>query len=96
MANATGMYMPVTGHAYQFAGQASVGGWTVGTTPAINSVAVFPAGSFGSSVGHVGWVVQVSGSQLRIQDYNWNFTGAVVSDHWVTPPAGTRYIYSDR
>lgn len=96
MANQTGMYMPVYGHAYQFASQASAGGWTVGTTPLPNSVAVFPAGSFGSSVGHVGWVVQVSGSQVRIQDYNWGFIGAVVTDHWVTIPAGSRFIYSDR
>ncbi len=96
MADQTGMYMPVTGNAYQFADQASAGGWTVGDSPAINSVVVFPAGSFGSSVGHVGWVVDVNGSQLRIQDYNWNFSGATVTDHWVSIPGGTRFIYSDR
>lgn len=96
MANQTGMYMPVYGHAYQFASQASAGGWTVGTIPAPNSVAVFPAGSFGSSVGHVGWVVQVNGNKVRIQDYNWNFRGAIVTDHWITIPGGTQFIYSDR
>ena len=96
MANQTSRYMPVYGNAYQWGTQARAGGWTVGTTPAVNSVVVFPAGSFGSSVGHVAWVVAVSGNQLRIQDYNWNWVGARVTDHWVTVPSGTQYIYSDR
>lgn len=96
MANHTGRYMPVYGHAYQWAAQARSGGWTVGSAPAVNSVVVFPAGSFGSSNGHVAWVVAVSGNSLRIQDYNWNWVGARVTDHWVTAPGGTQYIYSDR
>lgn len=96
MANQTGMYMPVYGNANQFADQARAGGWTVGTTPAVNSVSVFPAGAFGSSVGHVAWVIGISGNTLHIQDYNWNYVGAHVTDHWVTIPAGTQYIYSDR
>lgn len=96
MHQATGKYMPVYGNAYQWATQAAAGGWTVGTAAAVNSVVVFPAGSFSSSVGHVAWVVAISGNQLRIQDYNWNWVGAHVTDHWVTIPAGTHYIYSDR
>ena len=96
MAQQTGMYMPVTGNAYQWADQARAGGWTVGTIPAINSVVVFPAGSFQSSVGHVAFVVSIAGSTLRIQDYNWKYVGATVTDHWVTVPAGTQYIYSDK
>ena len=59
MHSQTGRYMPVYGNAYQWATQAAAGGWTVGTTPATNSVAVFPAGAFGSSVGHVAWVIAV-------------------------------------
>ena len=96
MANHTGRYMPVYGNAYQWAAQARSGGWTVGSSPAVNSVVVFPAGSFGSSVGHVAWVVAISGNRIRIQDYNWNWVGARVTDHWVTVPGGTQYIYSDR
>ena len=96
MAHRTGMYMPVFGHAYQFADQARAGGWTVGTTPARNSVVVFPRGTFGSTVGHVGWVVEVSGNRVRIQDYNWKWSGARVTDHWVTLVAGSQFIYSDR
>jgi hypothetical protein len=57
---------------------------------------VFPAGAFGSSVGHVAWVVDYTSSSLRIMDYNWNWVGAKVTDHWVSIPAGTQYIYSDR
>lgn len=96
MHSQTGMFMAVLGNAYQWADQAAAAGWTVGSTPAVNSVVVFPANSFGSTVGHVAWVVDVSGGQLRIQDYNWNFRGAVVTDHWVAVPGGTRFIYSDR
>jgi surface antigen len=92
----TGLYMPVYGNAYQWADQARAAGWTVGSAPAVNSVVVFPAGSFGSNVGHVAWTVQVSGNQVRIQDYNWMWKGAVVTDHWVTLPSGTQFIYSDR
>ena len=90
------MYMPVFGHAYQFANQARAGGWSVGTTPAQNSVVVFPRGAFGSTVGHVGWVVEVGGNRVRIQDYNWYWSGARVTDHWVTLVAGSQFIYSDR
>lgn len=92
----TGLYMPVFGNAYQWAGQAAAAGWHVSTAPALNSVAVFPAGAFGSSVGHVGWVVDYTATQLRIQDFNWNFVGARLTDHWVTIPAGTQFIYGDR
>jgi surface antigen len=92
----TGLYMPVYGNAYQWAAQAKAAGWHVSTAPALNSVAVFPAGAFGSSVGHVGWVVDYTATTLRIQDYNWNFKGAVVTDHWVSIPVGTQYVYGDR
>lgn len=90
----TGLYMPVYGNAYQWANQARAVGWSVGTTPAVNSVVVFPAGAFGSSVGHVAWVVGLGNGTLHIQDYNWNWVGAKVTDHWVSIPGGTQYIYS--
>lgn len=96
MAERTGMFMPVTGHAYQWPAQARAGGWTVGTTPALNSVVSFPAGSFGSSVGHVAWVIGISGNRIYVEDYNWNFVGARITRHWVTVPTGSQYIYSDR
>jgi surface antigen/uncharacterized protein YraI len=92
----TGMYMPVYGNAYQWASQAQSGGWTVGAAPALYAVAVFPQGAFGSSVGHVGFVLSISGSSLLIADYNWNHVGAQVTVHWVTAPAGTQYIFGDR
>lgn len=92
----TGMYMPVYGNAYQWASEASSAGWTVGTTPAVNSVVVFPAGSFGSSVGHVAWVIAVNGNELTVQDYNWNYVGAQVTTHNLPILSGTQFIYSDR
>jgi len=96
MHSQTGRYMPVYGNAYQWATQAAAGGWTVGTTPATNSVAVFPAGAFGSSVGHVAWVIAVGSGTLEIQDYNWNHSGAHLTTHSVQVPRGTQFIYSDR
>jgi surface antigen len=96
MHSQTARYMPVYGNAYQWAGQARTGGWTVGTTAAVNAVAVFPAGAFGSSVGHVAWVIGLGTGTLYIQDYNWNWVGAHVTTHWVSIPAGTQYIYSNR
>ena len=89
----TGVYMDVTGNAYQWPAQASSNGWTVGTTPAVNSVVAFPVGSFGSSVGHVAWVIQVNGSSLLVQDYNWDYKGAVVTTHWLPIVPGTQFIY---
>ena len=47
-------------------------------------------------MGHVAWVVEVSGNRVHLQDYNWNRTGAHITDHWETIPAGTQFIYSDR
>ena len=32
-----------------------------------------------SSVGHVGWVTSVSGSNMKFSDANWNFDGKVLS-----------------
>jgi surface antigen len=92
----TGLYMAVDGDAWQWPDRAAAAGWTVGTKPEVNSVVAFPAGSYSSPVGHVAWVVDVSGDQVRVQDYNWNFVGARVTDHWVGIVAGTRFIYGDR
>jgi len=92
----TGLYMPVYGNAYQWASQAANAGWHVSAAPALNSVVVFPAGAFGSSVGHVAWVIDYTATSLRILDYNWNYKGATITDHWVSIPAGTQYIYGDR
>lgn len=96
MAERTGMFMPVTGHAYQWPAQARAGGWTVGTTPALNSVVAFPRYSFGSQYGHVAWVIGISGNRIYVEDYNWNSVGARITRHWVTVPTGSQYIYSDR
>lgn len=92
----TGLYMAVDGDAWQWAERAAASGWTVGTQPEANAVVVLPAGSYSSAVGHVAWVLDVAGDQVRVQDYNWNAAGARVTDHWLAIVAGTRFIYGDR
>lgn len=96
MAQQTGKFMPVYGQAYQWPGEAKLGGWTVGNRAELNAVAVFPRGTFGLPQGHAGWVVAVKGHQVRIQDYNWRGVGATVTDHWVQVVPGTTFIYADR
>lgn len=92
----TGLWMPLFGDAWRWADGARRAGWTVTSTPVVRSVAVFPKGAFGSSVGHVAWVEAVSGGRVRITDFNWNGRGARVTDHWVDIPDGSRFIRSDR
>ncbi len=96
MKQATGKYMPAYGDAWKWPQSLRGTGWTVGTKPAVRSVAMFPKGAFNSRYGHVGWVVGVSGNRLRIMDYNWNGRAGQVTDHWVTMPPGTTFVYSDR
>lgn len=92
----TGLWMPLFGDAWRWADGARRAGWTVTSTPVVRSVAVFPKGAFGSSVGHVAWVEAVSGGRVRITDFNWNGQGAQVTDHWVNIPDGSSFIRSDR
>jgi surface antigen len=92
----TGRYPAIRGDAWEWGGLARQAGWTVGTQAAVNSLAVFPRNAFSSPPGHVGWVEDVRNNQLRITDYNWNHRVGQITDHWVTVPAGTVYIYSDR
>ena len=96
MAQQTGKFMPVYGQPYQWAAQARLGGWTVGSKPEANAVAVFPRNAFGLPDGHVGWVTEVKGREVRIQDYDWNGVGATVTDHWVQIVPGTQFVYADR
>ena len=96
MHQATGKYMPTTGDAWQWPSLLAGTGWTVGSAPALRSVAMFPRGAFNSPTGHVGWVVGIGNGTVRILDYNWNGRAGQVTDHWVTIPSGTRFVYSDR
>jgi len=83
-----------SGDAKFWATNAAYNGWTVSSTPRVDSIAVFPpnaneAGSFG----HVGWVTAVSGSQITISEMNFgeNALGKVDS-RAMTPDNSVRYI----
>jgi surface antigen len=96
----TGMYMPGFGDAWMWSGKARSRGWTVGTTPAVNSVVVFPKGynpPYSLTWGHVAWVIGIiPGNKLQVMDYNWNYKGAIVTNHTMVIVPGTQFIYSDR
>ncbi len=51
---------------------------------------------FSSTASAQGWVVGIGNGTVRILDYNWNGRAGQVTDHWVTIPSGTRFVYSDR
>jgi len=84
----------VNENADQWAAQACSNGWTVGTTPAANSVAVFQPGvDSASSVGHVAWVIAVNGSTLTVEAYNWNHPGPPAFIHELPIVSGIQFIY---
>jgi surface antigen len=89
-----GRYLNVRGDAYQWAGEASAGGWTVVSTPEVNSVVVFPRGVDGtnSEAGHVAWVTQVSGSKIYVSEMNASAGKGHVDEAWYTSQPGMEYI----
>lgn len=78
---------PWSGGAYTYGEDAQAHNWTVTTSPGANSIVVFQpgvtyyrngAGVRMSSVGHVGWVTAVNGSQITVSEMN--FVGLGVTD----------------
>ena len=55
MAQQTGKFMVVYGQPYQWAAQARLGGWTMGSKPEVNAVAVFPRNGLGLLEATSGW-----------------------------------------
>ncbi|HEX9359453.1 MAG TPA: CHAP domain-containing protein [Streptosporangiaceae bacterium] len=82
-----------TGDAKYWAINASRRGWTVGSVPRMDSIAVWTGGS----AGHVAWVTEVWPSQNKIRvsemnEYGWN----VVDSRDISPAfgvSGLQYIY---
>ena len=68
-------------------------GWTVTSTPSVDSIAVFQPGENGAgSVGHVAWVTSVSGSSITISEMNGT-AGPYHTDYRsLVPATGVRYI----
>lgn len=58
----TGVALPAWGNAGDWYNNASAQGWSVGKTPAVNSIAVWTDGSYG----HVGYVVGVDGEYISV------------------------------
>ena len=71
-------YLNIRGNAYTWSSYAAARGWTVTTTPTVNSIAVFQRGVEGSDGvnGHVAWVTAVRGgghftvSELNAENAN--------------------------
>lgn len=70
----TNQYGGVTwGNASNWANAARSVGVSVNTTPAVGSVAQFPAGVDGAgSAGHVAWVIGVGSGTVTVEDYNYS------------------------
>jgi len=69
---ANNSYIDVTGNAKLWATSAQKHGWTVTTTPTVNSIVVFQPGENGvtNSAGHVAWVTAVNGSHFTVLELN--------------------------
>jgi hypothetical protein len=59
-------------------------GYPVNATPAKGAVAWWPSG-------HVAWVEAVSGSNILIEEYNWNYTHSF-HERWI-PSTNVKYIH---
>lgn len=91
----TGVYPKALGDAKYLAASAAANGWTVGSLPRVNSLAVFQPGQNGAAAptGHAAWVEQVSGDRIYVAEMNAP-TAWVVTYRWLTPAAGVQYIYT--
>lgn len=92
----TGVYAntfgPNNGNAMYWAQNAQAHGWTVTTTPQVDSIVVFQPGVDGaSSVGHVAWVTAVNGSQITVSEMNVRGWG-VVDTTTYTVTSGMSFI----
>lgn len=73
-------FMNVNGNAYQWKANAAAEGWTITSTPTVNSVVVIQPGWDGvaNSDGHVAWVTAVgTGGQFTVAELNENLPGDI-------------------
>lgn len=88
----TGTRISSWGDAGSWAGSAKARGYSVGTVPRKNSVAVYAFGN-GMIYGHVMWVEEViSNYSIVVSDYNWN-PYVYRSTQMSTYPGQLQYIY---
>jgi surface antigen len=73
-------FMSVSGNAYQWEANAAAEGWTITSTPTVNSIAVIQPGWDGvlNSDGHVAWVTAVgTGGQFTVAELNEDLPGGI-------------------
>lgn len=81
------------GNAGYWAIDAAYDGWTVTSTPQVNSIAVFPPGVDGAEYdGHVAWVTAVSGPQITISEMNGPAGWDEIDSRTLTPDPSVDYI----
>lgn len=92
IAKETGKYYS-WGSAVNFTGNAKAAGYIEGE-PQAGSIAIMDPVNAGQSYGHVAWVENVSGNQVLISQYNWNFgTGyGMYSMMWVSSGIFDHYV----
>lgn len=84
-----------TGNAMTWASGARSAGYTVGSAPRTRSIIVMQPGVAGSSsVGHVGWVTAVNGSQVTIIEMNATAGPYNYDTRTVTLSGGMSFIYA--
>lgn len=94
----TGEYGGWSGDAGAWASTAAATGWTVTSSPEVNSVVVFqPYISGAGRVGHVAWVDQArmtaQGVQIHVSEMNFTFGLSRTDSRWVTVrQPGTTFI----
>jgi surface antigen len=75
-------FMNVDGNAYQWKASAQTEGWTITSTPTVDSIVVIQPGWDGvaSSDGHVAWVTAVgAGGQFTVAELNENLPGYIAN-----------------
>ena len=89
---ATGHALPGWGNAKTWLDYARKAGYSTGTTPQVNSIAVWTSGT----TGHVAWVYKVEGNTIYIKEGGYHPTAgapAQYNERKITNPTVAGYIY---
>lgn len=70
LSSRNGFTMPFHDNAVGWGSDAQARGYSVNMTPAVGSIAWWTM----APSGHVAWVEAINGSNVTIEEYNWNFT----------------------
>jgi surface antigen len=81
------------GNAMYLATNAAYNGWTVSSTPQVNSIAVFQPGANGAgTAGHVAWVTSVSGPYITVSEMNFTYGLGNTDNRTLIPASSVQYI----